>query len=100
MFDTLGAVSRTRVPLGRSVAVAVAVCLSVVVAGARAGAGPSRPATRRIHVVLSGETVWGIARRVVGPNGDPRPVVDAIVRANHLGSGRLQPGERLSIPSA
>lgn len=69
----------------------------------RAGAGGpsdaprSRPAS--VHVVRSGETVWGIARSLVGEEGDPRPVVDALVRANHLTGGTVQPGERLIVPA-
>lgn len=70
----------------------------------RAGAGgpsegPASPPAS-VHVVRSGETVWGIARSLVGEEGDPRPVVDALVRANHLTGGTVQPGERLIVPAA
>ena len=56
-----------------------------------------RPAVRT-YVVRPGDTLWGIARRLAGPAADPRPVVDELVRANHVG-GSLQVGARLVLPS-
>ena len=97
--------ARTGVRLGRAVAACVAVAGAVTIAGARANGAPSResrsvPVVRVVHVVGPGETVWGIARSLVGPEGDPRPVVDAMVRVNHLGRDMVQPGQRLVLPAS
>jgi hypothetical protein len=53
------------------------------------------------RVVRPGETLWEIARQVVGAEGDPRPVVERIRRANGLASTDvLLPGISLVVPSA
>ena len=46
-----------------------------------------------VVVVRPGDTLWGIAEDLVGPTGDPRPLVDAIARANGVDPGeiRLEP---------
>ena len=53
----------------------------------------------QLHTVLvsSGETLWSIAKREA-PARDPREVVDAIQRANHL-TGALQIGQKLVLPA-
>ena len=53
----------------------------------------------KVHTVLvsSGETLWSIAKREA-PSRDPREVVDAIQRANHL-TGALQVGQKLVLPA-
>jgi Tfp pilus assembly protein FimV len=95
--------ARTRVRWGRVAGLSAKVVLVLGSLVGRAGAGgpsdapPSRPVS--VYVVRSGETVWGIARSLVGEEGDPRPVVDALVRANHLAGGTVQPGERLIVPT-
>jgi hypothetical protein len=95
-------VARTRVRWGRIGAATVTVALCGALLAGRAvasGTGPShRVATVRVHVVRPGETLWAIARAMVGPQGDPRPVVDALIRANHLPSLPLQAGARLVLP--
>ena len=53
---------------------------------------------RLTALVRPGDTLWGIARRLAGPEADPRPVVDALVRANHV-MGSLPVGARLVLPS-
>lgn len=62
------------------------------------GSEPGAQAVRR-HVVAEGETLWGIARGLVGPEGDPRPVIDAIRDANDLGTGVLVEGQPLVLPA-
>lgn len=47
--------------------------------------------------VGAGESLWQLAH-TVAPNSDPRDVVDAIVRLNHL-QGELQAGTKLAIPT-
>jgi Tfp pilus assembly protein FimV len=70
----------------------------LVLPGLAKGDGPDRPAPRVHYVVQPGDTLWSIARRVA-PGRDPRPVVDAMVEANHLHGG-LQAGQELSVPVA
>ncbi len=81
------------------VPVGLTVALGIGVVGGRAGAGTERPAPPMIHVVRSGETLWAIARWLVGPAGDPRPVVDRLIETNHLSGGVLEPGRRLVLPT-
>jgi hypothetical protein len=50
-----------------------------------------------VHVVREGETLWRVAQRIVGPQGDPRPVVDELIRANHLAGAVIRPGDRLVL---
>ena len=81
-----------------SVTVTAVVASARGVAGASGGA-PLAPAARTVHVVRVGETVWTIASGLVGPSGDPRPVVDTIVAMNHLGPAPLQAGAHLILPA-
>lgn len=90
--------TRTRV---RATALAAAVLASVLTAavGARASGGPDpAEAGGGAHVVRPGDTLWAIARRLVGPEADPRPTVADIIELNGLGGSRLDPGMRLLLP--
>jgi hypothetical protein len=74
------------------------------VATGRAGAGPESGApdgraTSDIYVVRPGDTVWEIARRLTGDEGDPRPVVARIIDLNHLTHAEVLPGQELLIPA-
>lgn len=60
----------------------------------------ARPVAARIHVVAPGETLWSIAQALVGSEGDPRPMVDALIRANGVSNAVIVPGERLILPQA
>lgn len=72
-------------------------------AGRAVGASPAEGAAGgrvpRVVVVRPGDTLWGIATRLVGPAGDPRPLVDAIVRANGVDPGAIRPGQVLEVPA-
>ena len=101
--------ARTRVRWGRVGALLASAGLAVTLAAgaAQAGGRGDGPASvvrahrqagpARTYVVRRGDTLWRIASRLAGPRADPRPVVDAIVRANHV-AGVLVPGERLVLP--
>jgi hypothetical protein len=68
-----------------------------------AGASPSASPVAAVaeptafYVVRSGDTLWDIARRL-HPGADPRPIVDALARAN--GGAALRAGDRLPLPAA
>jgi len=66
-------------------------------AGARSGPGLARPAAGGVYVVRRGDTVWGIAASIAGPAGDPRPVVDRLVRVNGVRGGVILPGQELRL---
>ncbi|HVF33290.1 MAG TPA: LysM domain-containing protein [Acidimicrobiales bacterium] len=53
------------------------------------------PVASTTHVVEPGDTLWSIARQLV-PEGDVRPVVDAL--AAHRDGRPLQVGERIALP--
>lgn len=56
---------------------------------------PMQPVAQATHVVAPGDTLWSIARQLV-PEGDVRPVVDALAADRN---GRpLQVGERIVLP--
>jgi hypothetical protein len=48
-----------------------------------------------VHVVAPGDTFWSLAERLE-PGRDPRPVVDALVRAH--GGPVLRAGYRIALP--
>ena len=48
-----------------------------------------------VHVVAPGETFWSLAERLE-PGRDPRPLVDALVRAH--GGRVLRAGDRVALP--
>jgi nucleoid-associated protein YgaU len=71
-----------------------------VALGGGGAAGPDRrpPGVER-YVVRPGDTLWEIARALVGPEGDPRPVVERIREANALSGGEpLLAGASLVVP--
>jgi len=63
---------------------------------ASAGQGGA-PMRVRYHVVLPGETLWGLAA-TVDPHADPRDVVAELVSLNALQSPGLQIGQRVALP--
>ena len=48
----------------------------------------------RVHVVAPGDTLWSIAA-TLDPNGDPRPLVDALVE--RTGGAMLEVGQRIPL---
>jgi hypothetical protein len=65
------------------------------------GRGEGQPAAEaaslQVYIVQPGDTLWRIARLHVGPNGDPRPVIEEIREANDLPTSTLIPGDRLVV---
>jgi LysM domain len=65
--------------------------------GARAADGGAPAVVVHTHVVLPGETLWGIAQQVA-PHDDPRDTVARIVEFNSLTSTAVRAGQRLALP--
>jgi len=59
---------------------------------------PGPPVPVRYHVVLPGETLWGIAAEEL-PGVDRREAVARIVELNALGSAGVSAGQRLAVPA-
>ncbi len=68
--------------------------------GGRASADQRSPAIQHVYVVRAGDTLWGIARRQVGPSGDPRAAIQQLMRRNHVADGVISIGQRLVLPGA
>jgi nucleoid-associated protein YgaU len=102
-FDTLGRMGRTRVRnRRRRLAVVAVISLAgglwaAPFAHAR-HAGEPRPVAAHRVVVRPGDTVWTLAVRASG-GADPRPLVDAIIKANDVDPGSIAPGQVLVVPS-
>jgi len=96
-------VERTRVRVRRRrLAVVAAVSLAgglwaAPFAHAQHARAPRPLAAHRV-VVHPGDTVWSVAVRASG-EADPRPLVDAIIRANNVRPGSLVPGQTLVVPA-
>ena len=69
---------------------------AIMLASARLVYGSGPVHLERV-VVGPGDSVWGIAQAHYA--GDPRPHVDSILRANHLSSPVVFPGQTLLLPS-
>jgi LysM repeat protein len=65
--------------------------------GARAADGAAPAVVVHTHVVLPGETLWGIAQRVA-PHDDPRDTVARIAEFNSLTTTAVRAGQRLALP--
>jgi LysM repeat protein len=81
VFTTLGAV-----PL-----VAWALITVLGSGGAAADAGAE------YVTVHQGDSLWAIAESIA-PHGDPREVIDEIIRLNGLDDAMVEPGQRLALP--
>ena len=60
--------------------------------------GPRERETVARYIVRPGDTIWEIARGLVGPEGDPRPMVDTLIEWNGIEDGLILPGQRLRLP--
>ena len=66
--------------------------------GALGGSEPLPEAGSSLYRVRPGDTLWDLARREVGPEGDPRPLIADIRALNDLSSPALRPGQVLAVP--
>jgi hypothetical protein len=64
---------------------------------ADAADGPAPKTVVKHHVVLPGETLWGIATGLA-PGADPRDTIAAIVEFNSLQSSAVHAGQDLALP--
>ena len=79
---------------------AIAACVLVTAPVSRAFAPRHEPREPgRVYVVRAGDSVWSIAERFAS-GSDPRELVDAIGRRNHVDAGEIVPGQALVIPAA
>jgi nucleoid-associated protein YgaU len=99
VFDHNDAMGRTQVRWGRVLTFMVGAVLAVSLVGSRAAARTDGTRPQRIYLVQPGDTVWGIASRHAGRAADPRPLVDRLIRVNHLRDALISPGQRLVLPS-
>jgi LysM repeat protein len=75
----------------------VAVFVVFLLIGGAAQAVPTPEPTVE-YVVESGDTLWGIANELAGPEEDVRVIVTTIKRLSGVESSTLQPGQRLRLP--
>jgi hypothetical protein len=78
-------------------ALVVASVLMLVLSRPASAGSQSRPVPARYHVVLPGETLWGIAGEVA-PNADRRDVIAEIVELNALSGSGVSAGQRIALP--
>lgn len=92
---------RTRVRwrrLGALLCAATLLGTVAVVTGSAGRSGASPAGTAVVYTVRPGDTVWSIARRAVGAEGDPRPVADLLVERNGIVDGVIRPGQTIVLP--
>ena len=66
--------------------------------GAAADAGAELGARTFEYVTVhQGDSLWAIAESIA-PQGDPRVVIDEIIRLNGLDGVVVEPGQRLALP--
>ncbi|MDR6904348.1 hypothetical protein J2X63_000034 [Agromyces sp. 3263] len=66
--------------------------------GAAADSGAARAATSFEYVTIGqGDSLWALAESLA-PQGDPRELVDEIMRLNGLDDAVVEPGQRLALP--
>jgi LysM repeat protein len=78
----------------------VVVLLSSLLWAAGAALGGSEPVITHGYRVRAGDTLWTIARREVGPEGDPRRFVADVRRANGMTTSAIGVGQILVLPAA
>ncbi len=82
---------------GRVVLVVMLAVLAVLLFTVGRASAAQRGTARQAVTVQRGESLWSIAQRVA-PDSDPRGVVAALERSNHLAGAAVVPGQRLVLP--
>jgi len=67
---------------------------SILIGTHAVSAGQAHPRPAVVYHVQAGDTLWTIASKLA-PSKDPREIIDALLKANHLGSPTIQPGQTL-----
>ena len=67
---------------------------SLLIGSHAVSAGQAHPKPAVVYQVRAGDTLWTIASKLV-PAKDPREIIDVIMKANHLGSPTIIPGQTL-----
>ncbi len=75
--------------------VAAVSMLALDVSSALAG---GEPTDRTVVTVQEGDTLWGYAQQYA-PEEDPQAFVTAVREMNHLPTGRVTAGDRLTVPT-
>ena len=65
--------------------------------GAAADAGSKAPVSFEYVTIGQGDSLWALAESIA-PDGDPRVLVDEIIRLNGLDDAVVEPGQRLALP--
>ena len=65
--------------------------------GAAADAGSQGHASFEYVTIGQGDSLWALAESIA-PDGDPRVLVDEIIRLNGLDDAVVEPGQRLALP--
>lgn len=66
--------------------------------GAAADVSSTSPSSSFEYVTIGrGDSLWAIAESLA-PDGDPRELVDEIIRLNGLADSVVEPGQRLALP--
>ncbi|HEY4151959.1 MAG TPA: LysM peptidoglycan-binding domain-containing protein [Pseudolysinimonas sp.] len=91
---------RGRAVLTLLIAVPLAIAAAVTGIGSLAAAAGTEGSTATFQYVTvePGESLWQVAESVA-PTADPRDVIADIESLNNLGSGEVQAGQRLAIPT-
>ena len=77
-------------------AVSAAVLILLLAKGADAG---NEMLETEGYTVVSGDTLWGVAETVAGPDVDVRELVYDIKRLNKLDTALIHPGQVLVVPA-
>lgn len=81
-----------------AVLAAIAVCAGVLFADSAEADGPVATQEVSVHIVVSGDTLWGIASANSAAGDDVRDSVIEIAELNRLDSEHLEPGQRILVP--
>ena len=85
-----------RTPMRRLWIAGAAAAVSVVIGSHAVSAGQSHQRAPVVYHVKAGDTLWTIGGRL-GTGKDPREAVYDLMKANHLSSPTIVPGQSLRL---